>query len=140
MLDDWLDKCLPIIGTTNCQPILECSSHVEPCASGGNTFCFVEGYLLMKPSVATRNTSDSDISSNECTEFVLHKSKQSIFDGIQRKIIDFSEVKLRKMAEDSTDIQQRLTLQALINDYIKGRVAIGWRRGQPCYLKITKDK
>lgn len=94
----------------------------------------------MKASVATRTTSDSDVPLHECTDFVLHKSKQTIFDGIQKRIIDFSEIKLRRMAEECTDLQQRLMLMSIISDYVKGKIAVGWRRGQPCYLRVTKEK
>jgi hypothetical protein len=74
-----------------------------------------------------------------CTEFVLHKSQQPECANIQKKIIDYTEHRLLRYAEKTSDAQQRLTVMALLVDYRKGNVAIAWRAGSPTFVRITKD-
>lgn len=88
--------------------------------------------------MATRNTTDGKIDKG-CTDFVLHKSQQTIFSGIQNKIIDYSEHRLLKYIAKVTDPQQKLVLAALVGEYRVGNIAIAWRRGQPTYIKVTKN-
>jgi hypothetical protein len=33
----------------------------------------------------------------------------------------------------------KLTLAAMVDDYRKGHIAVAWRRGQPVYIKVTKE-
>ena len=72
------------------------------------------------------------------TAFQLHKSQQTIFNGILKKIHDYSEYKLIRFINTTIDTQQKITLIALLHDYIVGSVAIAWKHGQPIWIKVTK--
>lgn len=76
---------------------------------------------------------------SDTTEFVLHKSQQTIFHGIQKKILDYSEHRLIYCICTVNDSQQRMMLVALLDDYRKGKVAIAWRHGRPVHFKVTKS-
>ena len=89
--------------------------------------------------MATRSTANVSVPLHECTEFTFHKSQQTIFRGIQHKIVDFTEHKLLRYANSVTDVQQKLELMAMIKEYRTGNIAVGWRRGSPCYMKVTKE-
>ena len=90
--------------------------------------------------MATRIPRDIKVPLHECTNFVLHVSQQTIFNGFQKKIIDYTEHKLIKYIATITDVQQKMLLMAMLSDYLNGHVAIAWRKGTPCYLKVTKER
>lgn len=92
-----------------------------------------------RASMATRNPADVKGPLHECTEFVMHKSQQAIFSDIQRKIVDYTEYRLLKYVAGVKDMQQKQVLMTLIKDYRDGKVAVAWRRGQPVYVRVTKD-
>lgn len=75
----------------------------------------------------------------DTTDFVLHKSQQTCLNGIQDQVIDYTEKRLIKYANTTTDPQQKLTIEVLIVDYVAGRVAVAWRRGSPTWVNVTKD-
>jgi len=89
--------------------------------------------------MTTRNLSNVKIDKISGTDFVLHKSQQSIFSGIQKKIIDYTEHRLIWYADNVKDPQQKLVLMAVISDYKAGLIAVSWRSGTPCYLRVIKD-
>jgi hypothetical protein len=93
----------------------------------------------MITTMATRSTASTKVPLHECTNFTLHKSQLTIFRGIQNKIVDFTEHKLLKYANSVIDAQQKLELMAMTKDYRDGNIAVGWRRGSPCYIKVVKD-
>lgn len=93
----------------------------------------------MKPEMATRNIADIKIEKDGCTDFVLHKSQQSLFNGIQKKIVDYTEHRLLRYTSIVHDPQQKLVLMAMISDYREGKIAVAWKQGMPVYLKIQKD-
>lgn len=88
--------------------------------------------------MATNTPKNVSVRPGECTEFQLHKSQQTIFNGIRKKIYDYSEHRLRRYIETIKDAQQEMVLVALLHDYIEGSVAIAWKRGQPVWIKVTK--
>lgn len=92
----------------------------------------------MKAEMATRNPADVKVDKEGCTDFVLHKSQQTIFTGIQKKIVDYTEHRLLRYAENVRDPQQKLQLMAMINDYRCGHIAIAWKRGRPIYIRVNK--
>lgn len=91
----------------------------------------------MKMMASREPIKKGTLSANQ-TNFVLHKSQQTIFNGIQSMIIDFTEHKLNKFAEGIIDQQQRLVVMALIVDYRKGEVAIAWKNGDPVFVRVSK--
>ena len=93
----------------------------------------------MRAEMATRNPADVRDGKDGCTDFVLHKSQQSIFHGIQKKIVDYTEHRLLRYASNVRDQQQKLVLMAMIQDYRNGMIAIAWKRGMPVYIKVTKN-
>lgn len=68
----------------------------------------------------------------------MHISQQSFTPEKRRGLIDYTQRKLEKYVETIDDAQQKMVLYALLHDYVKGDVAIAWKRGQPVYVKITK--
>jgi hypothetical protein len=90
--------------------------------------------------MTTYGPSDVKLQRGDSTDFVLHKSQQVQFHGIQKKIIDYTEYRLIRFANACQDQQQKLVLMALIVDYRKGNVAIAWRRGTPTYIRVTKSR
>lgn len=73
------------------------------------------------------------------TEFQLHKTQLSIFSGMQSKIIDYSEHKLRRCILLSNNSDEKNQLSNLLEKYKKGWVAISWKSGVPHWLNVTKD-
>ena len=92
----------------------------------------------MKRAMGTRASKDIPVKPGECTEFQLHKSQQTAFHGILRKVYDYSEFRLTRYIDRVKDAQQKLVLIALLHDYIAGHVAIAWKRGQPIWIKVNK--
>jgi len=90
-----------------------------------------------KHDMRTRGTDGKNVSIESCTEFTLHVSQQSL---VQRtRLLDYSEKKLIKYIDTISDVQQKLVLYSLLHDYIKGHVALAWKRGQPIYIKVMKE-
>ena len=89
--------------------------------------------------MSTKLPKNVRIKPGESTDFQLHKSQQTIYSGSVRTVVDFTEYRLKKYIKSATDEQQKLTLMQLLNDYISGRVAVAWKRGQPIWIKISKD-
>jgi hypothetical protein len=83
--------------------------------------------------MATRNAANLPERKERCTEFQLHGG-----DGA-RNVVDFTERKLIRYATRTSDHQQKLVLMAMIEDYKKGNIAVAWRRGQPVWVKVTKE-
>jgi len=92
----------------------------------------------MNIAMSTKIPKNTRIKPGESTEFQLHKSQQTIFSGILNRIVDFTEHRLRRHIETVKDTQQKLTLIALLQDYITGNVAVAWKRGQPIWIKVSK--
>lgn len=91
-------------------------------------------------TMATRSTADAKTPLNECqTDYVLHKSQQTLFTGIQKKVIDFTEHKLLKYAHVTQDAQQKLVLMVMVSDYVSGKIAVAWANGRPIYIRVTKE-
>jgi len=84
--------------------------------------------------MATRNAANLPERKERCTEFQLHS-------GVcDRNVVDFTERKLIRFASKTHDSQQKLVLMAMIEDYRKGNIAIAWRRGQPVWIKVTREQ
>lgn len=92
----------------------------------------------MHRAMSTQAPKNIPVKPGECTEFQLHKSQQTIFHGILKKVHDYSECKLTRYIDRVKDGQQKLVLIALLHDYIAGHVAIAWKKGQPIWIKVTK--
>lgn len=93
----------------------------------------------MIKAMATNTPKHIPIKPGDSTEFQLHKSQQTIFNGIIKQIYDYSEHRLIRHIDKIVDKQQKLVLIALLHDYVSGHVAIAWKSGQPIWIKITKD-
>lgn len=94
--------------------------------------------VLMNGAMSTNIPKNVPMKLGECTEFQLHKSQQTIFQGILKKVFDYSEHRLIRYIDTIKDAQQKLVLVALLQDYIDGNVALAWKRGQPVWVKVTK--
>ncbi len=92
----------------------------------------------MKPAMATRKPSDSDVDLKTCTSYCLHKSQQTFLEGAGSKVIDYTEHKLRRFADSVKDEQQKRVIRELIIEYVAGLVAVAWSRGKPTYIRVTK--
>lgn len=84
--------------------------------------------------MATRNTAGLPGRTERGTEFQLHVQA-----GPKKKLVDFTEQKLLRYAAKTKDVQQKLTLLAMVDDYRGGLIAISWRNGLPVYFRVTKD-
>jgi len=87
----------------------------------------------------TRNQTNAKVDKDWSTDFVLHKSQQTVFRGIQNKIIDYTEHRLVRYAKSVIDLQQKLILMAMIDDYRNGNIAVAWKKGLPIYVKVIKS-
>jgi hypothetical protein len=76
--------------------------------------------------------------SGECTSFQLHKSQQTIFSGIIHDVIDFTEHKLAKYIGGINEPQEMEKLNLLLQDYLDGKVAVAWNKGEPISIPIVK--
>lgn len=57
-------------------------------------------------------------------------------------IIDYTERRLERQArsgEGPNESMDRLLRLALHHDYVKGHVAVSWRRGCPTYVRLEED-
>ena len=88
---------------------------------------------LLRVDMATRNAANLPERKERCTEFQLHEG------ATPRNVVDFTEKKLLRYANKTSDQQQKLVLMAMIDDYKKGNIAVAWRRGQPVYIRVTKE-
>jgi hypothetical protein len=88
---------------------------------------------LISFSMSTRNAVNLPDRPERCTEFQLHGGSSS------RNVVDFTEHRLFRIAAKTHDPQQRLVLMAMIEDYRKGNIAVAWKRGQPVWIKVTKE-
>jgi hypothetical protein len=86
----------------------------------------------MNGSMATRNAAGLPGRPERCTEFQLYGSNGP-------NVVDFTERRLLSYAAKATDPQQKLTLFAMIDSYRKGDIAVAWRRGNPLYVKVTRE-
>lgn len=93
----------------------------------------------MNGAMATNIPKNVSVKPGECTDFQLHKSQQTIFGGIQKKVYDYSEHRLIRHIDKINDAQQKLILIALLSDYVSGHVAIAWKRGLPVWIKVIKS-
>ena len=91
--------------------------------------------LTHKLNMKTRGNSNIPLS--ECTEFTMHISQKIEFLNSKKKLIDYTEYRLRKYIEKVKDKQQELILNVMLVDYIKGNIAVAWRKGQPVYVNVT---
>lgn len=91
---------------------------------------------MQRYNMKTRGNSNIPIS--ECTEFTMHVSQKTEFANSKKKLIDYTEYKLIKYIEKIKDKQQELILNVMLVDYVKGHIAVAWRKGQPVYVNVTK--
>jgi len=78
-------------------------------------------------------------STGNTTEFVLHKSQQTLLSGTHDGVIDYAEKRLLRYAAATKDPQQRHSIEALLDNYRAGRAAVAWRRGEPVYVWVTRE-
>lgn len=89
----------------------------------------------MKPP---RKVSLAKTKPGECTSFQLHKSQQTIFSGVLDDVLDFTEHKLAKHIETIDDPIEIQKLNNLLQDYLSGKVAVAWNKGEPVSINIVK--
>lgn len=87
--------------------------------------------------VAKRVQKDIKAAPSECTQYQLHKTQLTVFAEFLRTTYDFTEFRLRRCIEEVDD-SQKLVLTDLLNNYVRGNVAIAWLRGQPLHINVTK--
>lgn len=71
------------------------------------------------------------------TEFQIHIRHRPTLRGLN-KLRDFTEYKLRKHVDESGDAVAKLKRSSMLSDYIKGNIAVCWKRGVPHYYPIKK--
>lgn len=93
----------------------------------------------MNIAMATKIPKKTKLKPGESTDFQLHKSQLTIFSEILHIVFDYTEYKIKKHIEAAKDEQQKLTLKELLKDYKVGNVAVAWKKGQPIWIKVSKD-
>lgn len=96
--------------------------------------------IVMDFTMATRNTSLAGHDLRDHTDFQLHINQRAIFNDVGRTLFDFTEERMIRLWYNAQSTQQKIELAVLIDDYKHGRVAIGWRRGEPVYIRITQER
>lgn len=91
----------------------------------------------MKTDMATKSSAAGWKIGERSTEFQLHKSQLSVSNV--KKVLDYTEHKLRAFVQKISDTQQRETLLNVIKKYCKGEVAVAWKAGKPVWINVTKD-
>lgn len=91
----------------------------------------------LKLKMRTKSTVGKNVKLESCTEFSLHIRQKNI--SSKKYPIDYSERKLEKYIDTIKDPQQKMVLIALLHDYLKGDVAVAWRRGHPVYIQVVKE-
>lgn len=93
-----------------------------------------------KTTMRTRGTKgqSQNVAVDHCTDFTMHVSQQTGYKGNKKNLIDYSQHRLEKYIDQIDDAQQKMVLFALLHDYVKGDVALAWKRGQPIYIQVTK--
>jgi hypothetical protein len=85
--------------------------------------------------MSTRNTTGANIL-GLTTEYSMHVSQRSSY---ILNVIDYGEKRLLKHLAETTDQQQINALNELLKNYVKGKIALAWRGGKPCYIRVTKE-
>jgi len=91
----------------------------------------------MNSDMATKSNAAGLKIGERSTEFQMHKSQLSASNV--KKVLDYSEHRLRAFVQKITDRQQRETLLSVIKKYCKGEVAVAWKAGKPVWIHVTKD-
>lgn len=90
--------------------------------------------------MATRNPMRTNVGHEGNTEFQMHRTQHPMFDQVKEKLLDFTEHKLQRFIDVTSDPQQKHALIDLLQQYRRGNVAVAWRHGRPIYLNVTKEK
>lgn len=96
--------------------------------------------MTINTMCATRNLTNVERTGCNNTEFQMHISQQAMFSRIHNHVFDYTEKRLIKCIENATSDQQSVLLTALLEDYCSGNVAVAWRRGEPVYVRVTKNR
>lgn len=89
---------------------------------------------LSMSDMATRNATNLPGRPDRCTDFQIHLGKT-----YGKNVVDFTERKLIGYALKTKDPQQKLMLMAMVEDYLKGNIAIAWKVGKPVWLYVTRE-
>lgn len=89
---------------------------------------------MRNSAMATRNAAGLPGRPERCTEFQLHGGM------LGRNVVDFTEQKLLRYAEKANDPQQKLVLMSMVKEYRSGDIAIAWRKGQPVFVRVTRER
>lgn len=86
------------------------------------------------PKIATKNPIDGS------TKLELHISHQPDVQKGGARLIDFSERKLKKILKGLFSSEKRTQVATLIDKYVAGRAAVGWKGGAPVYVEVQKER
>lgn len=91
----------------------------------------------MNTDMATRSSAAGWKIGERSTEFQMHKSQLTVSNV--KKVLDYTEHRLRAFVQKISDSQQRETILNVITKYCKGEVAVAWKAGKPVWINVTKD-
>ena len=80
--------------------------------------------------MATRNPQATYSTLQDCTGFQLYTR--------QHGVIDFAAGKLKRMFERERDAAKKLRLAVMYDDYLSGNIAVGFSKGEPVHISVTK--
>lgn len=64
------------------------------------------------------------------TEYQVYQSGEGVIDFTDRKL---------KWCADKANPADNITLRIIIEQYRKGEVAVGWRRGKPIWIRVKSE-
>lgn len=86
------------------------------------------------PKIATKNPVGS------ATKLQLHLSQQTDIPAeVRKKMLDFSEHKLKKIFKMLISPEKKAQVADLIEKYVAGKAAVGWNCGAPIFTEIVND-
>lgn len=73
------------------------------------------------------------------TEFQLHVSQFQLYYKSKSVLRDFTEFRLKRYIEDlDQDHHRKALIEGILEDYVKGKIAVAWKAGEPVYVRMNK--
>lgn len=112
-------------------------STVLPARFAFTQFTRAHSCEIIKMSTRMSTRPLKNIDRKFCTEFQLHSRHVASHNGLLHKISDYTEKRLSKLIESAIDNKRMTELYSLYSDYLEGKVAVAWSRGEPVFTRVT---
>jgi hypothetical protein len=91
--------------------------------------------MMTLSDMATRKPQKTEVPLNECTAFQIYSS----FASTATNVFDFVERRLIVVIESEVDPKRKRGLQAMLDEYRHGQIALAFWHGAPTYLRVMKN-